>query len=295
MFNIADCKTVLDKRGSSDQVNDYEVVRKQYIGSGEFLNELKISKEARILVLNSYTSNVPLLELGRKGYTIIYNEPDSIKKALSFAYEYVVIRTNDIAHMLTVSPSMITRLEKVGSNNNISVYKNRRKQDGNILSFYGVKQENVLLADTSRFDVVQKKYNWDILPERIVKSTSFSKPKSLFIDSLDFIGPMHTFEHNKQLTGKKCLNVILRMKVRFSTSNKTIRLAYEVHRKNGKTFESEEILIEEVRGSKWQNASCSVNLKLTNTSNIDKVVIFLWNPNKATYFADDIETYMYTE
>lgn len=295
IFNVADCKTVLDTRSSPTQTNEFELARKQYVGSGEFINMLKVPRNAKILVLNSYTSNIPLLEFDRKGYTIINNEPDSVNKALNFAYEYVVIRTNDVAHMLSISPSMITRFEKVGSNDKISVYKKRAKQDGNIFSFYGVSQENVLLADTSRFDVVQKKYNWDILPERIVKSTSFSKPKSLFIDSLDFIGPMHTFNNVSQLAGKKRLNIILRMKTHFSTANKTIRLAYEVYRKNGKTFESEEILIEDILGSKWQNASCSVNLTLTKTSDIEKVVIFLWNPNKATYFADDIETYMYTE
>lgn len=295
IFSISDCKANLYSRKNPSADNLLETIRAQYIGSGEYLDQLGISKSARLLLLNSYNFNGSLLELERKGYPILTTEPDSVEKALNFAYEYVVIRTNDVAHMLTVSPSMITRFEKVGSNNKISVYKKRPQQDGNILSFYGVKQENVLLADTSTFDVFQKKYNWDIIPERIVKNAAFSKPKSLFVDSLDFIGPMHTFKNDKRLAGKKQLNIILRMKTHFSTANKTIRLAYEVYRKSGKTFESEEILIEDILGNKWQNASCSVNLTLTKTSDIDKVVIFLWNPNKATYFADDIETYMYTE
>ncbi len=295
MFNISDCKAVLDSRSSKDGKNEYEAVRAQYKDSGKFLDQLRVPKDAKLLVLNSFTFNIPMLEMGRKGYPIIYTAPDSVKKALNYAYEYAVIRTNDVAHMLTVCPSMITKLEKIGSNNLITVYKNRRNLAGNILSFYGVDEGNVLLADTSSFDILPKKAKWEILPERISKRVSFSSPKSLFVDSLDFIGPMVTFENTKPLLGKRYLNVILRMKTLYPKTNKSIRLAYEVYYKSGKTFESEEILREEIKGSKWQNASCSIKLQLTNTQNIKKVILFLWNSSKISYSADDIETYVYTE
>lgn len=66
-----------------------------YLGSDQWLDEIGISRDARILSVASYPQNLPFILMGRKGYTAQWISDDfdmtsMLTSALTFPFDYVV-------------------------------------------------------------------------------------------------------------------------------------------------------------------------------------------------------------
>lgn len=66
-----------------------------YKGSGQWLDELGVSRDARILSVASFPQNMPFILMGRKGYIVQWAGDDfdmsgSLSIALTFPFDYVV-------------------------------------------------------------------------------------------------------------------------------------------------------------------------------------------------------------
>lgn len=66
-----------------------------YRGSGQWLDEIGISRDARILSVASYPQNMPFIQMGRKGYIVQWISDDYdmsgvLSTALTFPFDYVV-------------------------------------------------------------------------------------------------------------------------------------------------------------------------------------------------------------
>ena len=101
-----------------------EVTRKNFTGSNELLDALKVPENALILVYEAYSTNAPLLLMDRKGYTCIDATEANIREMIAFDYDYVVIQ--DIYFMSDVvynAPWLPSCLDRVGGNGKVSVYQ----------------------------------------------------------------------------------------------------------------------------------------------------------------------------
>lgn len=100
-----------------------ETTRLNFTGSKELLDKAGISAAAKILVLDSYTYNAPLLLAGRRGYTVINTTPENISKALTFGFDYIVVQNRFLASdVLRNYPALGTKLQPVTNNGRIGVY-----------------------------------------------------------------------------------------------------------------------------------------------------------------------------
>lgn len=100
-----------------------ETTRMNFTGSKELLDKAGISADAKLLVLDSYTYNAPLLLAGRRGYTVINTTAENISNALAFGFDYIVVQNRFLASdVLRNYPALGTMLQPVTNNGRIGVY-----------------------------------------------------------------------------------------------------------------------------------------------------------------------------
>jgi len=103
-----------------------EEIAKRFEGADLYLDSLKVSRDARMLVWESASSNNPLILMQRKGYSVIYLDKQAIEESLSFPFDFLVLPESLIStHYLPVFPDFDSVFTKVGSNGKVAVYKKR--------------------------------------------------------------------------------------------------------------------------------------------------------------------------
>jgi uncharacterized membrane protein (GlpM family) len=111
-------------RLSEPYFNRTEVTNENFENGSALLEQLKISKHSKILVLDAYTTNGPLILLKRYGYTVLSTSSENIQSALNIPFDYVVIQDLFLLSDVVRSyPQIAMQLKRIGGNGKISVYQ----------------------------------------------------------------------------------------------------------------------------------------------------------------------------
>ncbi len=118
-------KAVQDDRYTRQSWDDGETTRHNFEGADVFLDAAGVAKEDRILVLDAYSTNAPLILSKRWGYTVQHTTKENLQNALDdFDYEFVVIQDEYLPHAIIYNyPNLVHHLEPLAHNGKISVYK----------------------------------------------------------------------------------------------------------------------------------------------------------------------------
>lgn len=101
-----------------------EITRRSFEGSAKLLHEAGVPPEARLLVLDAYTTNIPLLMLDRKGYTVINTSRENLEKALHWDYDFIAIQNRFLASdVLRNYPEIASKMNPIANNGRIGIYK----------------------------------------------------------------------------------------------------------------------------------------------------------------------------
>lgn len=116
---------VQEKRYRREVWDDGETTRHNFEGADVFLDSAGVSKEDRILVLDAYSTNAPLILSKRWGYTVQHTTKENLQNALEdYNYDYVVIQDEFLPHAIIYNyPNLVHHLEPFAHNGKISVYK----------------------------------------------------------------------------------------------------------------------------------------------------------------------------
>lgn len=91
--------------------------------SGQLLDSLGIEKEAKILVYNSYSPNLPFILMNRCGYTVSNVSEENVLKTLKWNSDYIVVQKNMFTEMPFVYFYLENYYEKIGENRTLKVYR----------------------------------------------------------------------------------------------------------------------------------------------------------------------------
>ena len=122
-----------------------EITRQNFIGTDTYLNEIGVAQDAKILVIDAYTTNVPLILMKRKGYTVLGTTAQNISTSLFWCdWDYVAIQdiylVSDVIKSYPLITSMIYR---IGGNGKVSFYKKSDKlAPKSLQSFLGISKES---------------------------------------------------------------------------------------------------------------------------------------------------------
>ena len=97
---------------------------RNFKGSDAFLDEKAIPADAKMLVIDAYTTNIPLIEMKRDGFTLLTTSKSRMEEALKWPFDYVVLQdTFEIPEVVMNYPGIVDQLTKVCSNGKINVYR----------------------------------------------------------------------------------------------------------------------------------------------------------------------------
>ena len=119
IFWVRGAKTMQEERRTMeyDGVYSYERLK----DADKVMDSLGISRDAKILCLYGYAQNGPFIQMGRKGYTMMWDEEGWLETALSWDYDYIVIENGKFSEHLDKNRELLSRLKKIGGNQHFSV------------------------------------------------------------------------------------------------------------------------------------------------------------------------------
>jgi len=142
--SFGQAKEVMNKRYTTNYWDRVETTHKNFQGTEKFLDSLGISKEAKVLVLDGYTTNVPLILMNRMGWTVNWTTEFRIREGLSKPFDIVAIQNAFIASDIVRNyPGIISQLTKFADNGLVSFYrKNKTHQTRD--QFFGIDSTTAL-------------------------------------------------------------------------------------------------------------------------------------------------------
>ncbi len=127
----------------SDKLSEQaETTRKNFIGSERLLDSLGIAGDARMLVIDAWSTNIPLILMNRMGYTLLSTRKQVLMTALEWDCDYVVVQDLYFpSDVVSNYPEILQRLERVGGNGRITIFrKSNRLQATTLTEALGIDQ-----------------------------------------------------------------------------------------------------------------------------------------------------------
>lgn len=138
-----------NERYTSGPWDRTEITRQNFTGTEKFLDDFGMPKEAKILVIDAYTTNAPLILMNRKGYTVLGTTAENISTSLFWAdWDYVAIQDLYlVSDVIKSYPFITTLIDRVGGNGKVSFYKKSKEaKEKSLKQFLGITKENTFFA-----------------------------------------------------------------------------------------------------------------------------------------------------
>ncbi|MCX6182977.1 MAG: hypothetical protein NT150_13740 [Bacteroidetes bacterium] len=130
--------------GSWDRV---AATTNNFEGSAEFLDQLKIKRNATILVIDAYAPNIPFVLMQRKGFAVMTTTKENLLKALQWKYDYIVVQNEFfVTDVYLNCPEILTRIKKIADNGKISVCA-LSNVNQSLHDFIGIENKELLLHE----------------------------------------------------------------------------------------------------------------------------------------------------
>jgi hypothetical protein len=91
-LSFGKCRGDLKFRYTEDMNSAVRAEVVNFKGSGKYLDSLKISTDAKILVMKAYSANIPFIMMNRTGYGLMNNSEDDIKESVTWDFDYIAMQ-----------------------------------------------------------------------------------------------------------------------------------------------------------------------------------------------------------
>ena len=92
-----------------------------YAGADRWLDSLGVSRDAKILSVFSYPQNTPFIQMGRKGYSLMWYDEPIIDAAIHFPADYAVIEDDAFRDNFPWQKHILGRLQRIAGNGRLSL------------------------------------------------------------------------------------------------------------------------------------------------------------------------------
>ena len=195
-------KTVQEVKYAYNLWDRGEVTRHNFTDADKFLDSHKIPKSARILVIDAYSTNAPLILMNRRGYTILSTTKENIEASLKLDFDYIVIQDiflpSDVVYNY---PEILNQIQRIGGNGKISLFKRSDNHPVNTINdALGI--EKIDGQYRLYFDSINRAKWHKVYPDNT--PNDFLRPGTLRIDKSDefvitFNSEMNAMMYNKIL------------------------------------------------------------------------------------------------
>ncbi len=92
-----------------------------YAGADQWLDDIGVSRDARILSIFSYPQNAPFIQMGRKGYSLMWFDTNIVDSAMHFPFDYAVIEDKIFRDCFQGQQRLLGRLTRISGNGRLSL------------------------------------------------------------------------------------------------------------------------------------------------------------------------------
>jgi hypothetical protein len=258
-----------------------EITRRNFTGADALLDSLQIPRKARMLVLYAASTNGPLIQMGRNGFTVINTDYNNIDSAMRLNYDYIAAQDIFVpSEIINNYPPFLSQISRVGGNGRISIFKRSDSINQPPLTLAGAL--GLQPAGISSF------LNFDSLPPPgwdncnvLTNSAYQSAPKAFVLQAGAEFGPTYETAHNRQYR-----KLLFEGSVRPALDGRDLKIVC-TSSINGKQVYYWEFSAGNLPQGKWSRFACLFHLPEMTDVN-QKIRCFVWNPGLAEYCIDNI-------
>ncbi len=261
-----------------------------YKDAGKLLETLKVSKNAKIMAMYPIAPNLPFILMNRKGFAIQSTNYELIENALTWDFDYITVANSFlVSDVINEYPDFINKVEKVGGNNELSVYKLADTvNQTNLLTFLELNKTPPIVNEFISFDtIISEKWENTYFSDSI----SYSGKNAGFLNKENEYGI--TIRYNNLdtlaylpkyilLNSLICADTLNKASIVISIDNSKGNMHYKSY--NIKSFINDTI--------QWNKATVFHNLPPLNYKKAT-VSIFIWNRGKDSFLYDDFSISIY--
>lgn len=286
-------KHIQSERYTQYEWDRVEISRQNFIGTDKFLDSIGIAKDAKILVIDSYSTNIPLVLMKRRGYTVYQtNRDDAMMPLLNYKWDYVAIQDvfllSDVLHYY---PLVSNYIEKVASNGKVSFYQRSTVAKKKTLKeFLNIKDENIVFSKFNSFDKPEKHTPFS---ETIVDTLAYSKPQSAVVNADAEYQTLFEIK-GAELKNKQNLKVLVSTQI-YNNNNKIeqLQLVADISAPDGnKYYNNIDVNKKIIKSREWQKLETQFVINRTIENN-ETLKIYFWNRGHETLYYDDVEVVVY--
>lgn len=269
-----------------------ELTVENFANANKLLDSLNISKNEKILVIGSYSSNIPLCEMQRVGYSVLYLNHNAIEHALTWPFDYIAVQNCQFQDDVVANyPEILWQVERVGGNESITILK-RSKANGQ-------KTVDELLGFTNRKPRLLEKIDFEITPSsrwqnnRSMPDTTNQKNRVGYVDANNEWGVALTLNDSILLALAKTQPVF---RARFHSSEKgsKILLIASLTINNVKVSNRQyEVNLSADSINTWQNVEIVLPALNPAFQERNSYIIYLWNVDKRSILYDNVTVNFY--
>ena len=284
-------KEIQNSRRETGDWDRIEITTKNFRHSAEFLDSLKIPRTSKILVIDSYTTNIPFILMDRMGFCVMNTTAENIKKSLTYPFDYIVMQDQFLYSDVVYNyPQIINMLERIGGNGKISVFRKLpQERKGNIIELLGIENMKPEFSCFINFDTTLVDSSVSNC-KHLSTLLSHSAPNSALLDSITEFG----------LTIKRPYK-------QSAEAYAFIRGYYYMTHNIGDCFIVAQLTSKDGQSLNYQKFNLKDYLDSTNhwsykefvfalppvTDNDCTLGIYFWNSSKSTLYYDDIKATIY--
>jgi hypothetical protein len=268
-----DNKAVQAERCATGSWDRPEITRQNFVGTAAYLDSIGVSKDAKILVIDAYTYNVPFILMQRSGYPILGTTRKNISTSLFWCkWDYVAIQDLYlVSDVIKNYPPITAMLERIGGNGKVSFYKRSKKiQPKTLKQFLGITPESIFYKSWSNAATNA--------PAKLDAATEFGTTASAKARDLKQQEGLKVFVTADFLAKTDCNKIELVA----SVSNKDTTIFYQ-------SFGFKDYF---KPAPNWQKMEFQFVLPPFTTPD-DELKVYLWNPGKQELLYDNWEVTVY--
>ncbi len=298
LFFSFQCYAVQQKRNDSSSWDRYQATINNFKGAEQFLNEQHVDHEARILVIDAYSPNIPFILMNRKGYAVITTSKEEILKALRFRFDYVVMQDQFLlSDVLNNYPRLIDYLEPIANNGRITLYRyHAEEKQKSLFEFLGLDKKQALIDTRADFDNYTDSAYWNnitLKADRIICNGGKINSGDLcaYADSTTEYGVGFSIPV-KRLKGLTKYTVWFEGDFCSAGDLKDILISgYAGHAENVHYQQYYEINTQVKPDAKWTKVQFMFNIDKISAE--DEIKIFIWNPRRKFVCYDNLRVRIY--
>jgi hypothetical protein len=115
---------IQNERYTSKSWDRVEITTANFSDSKMLCEQAGIASGERVLVIDAYTTNIPLILINHKGYTVLNTSSSEINESLNFNFDFIAIQNRFLSSdVLRNAPRLRSQLLPIANNGKIGLYR----------------------------------------------------------------------------------------------------------------------------------------------------------------------------